>query len=93
MADIKITREHNLGLDKALAHARGLVDGLAEKYGLKTSWSNTGVTVKHGLTGITGTLEVTDKTVTVIVELSFLQSAFKGVIESTINSILAKELI
>jgi len=29
----------------------------------------------------------------VIVELNFLQSAFKGVIESTINSILAKELI
>jgi len=92
MADIKITREHNLGLDKALASARALVDGLAEQYGLTTYWSDTGVTVKHGLTGITGTLEVTDKTVTVIVELSFLQSAFKGVIESTINSVLAKEL-
>ena len=93
MANVKITREHNLGLDKALAHARGLVEGLAEKYGLKTSWSDKGVTVKHGMTGITGTLEVSEKTVTVIVELNFLQSAFKGVIESTINSILAKELI
>ena len=92
MANVKITREHNLGLDKALASARALVDGLAEQYGLTTYWSDTGVTVKHGLTGITGTLEVTDKTVTVIVELSFLQSAFKGVIESTINSVLAKEL-
>ena len=92
MANVKITREHNLGLDKALASARALVDGLAEQYGLTTYWSDTGVTVKHGLTGITGTLEVTDKVVTVFVELNFLQSAFKGVIESTINSVLAKEL-
>ena len=92
MANVKITREHNLGIAQAMIRARGLVDGLAEQYGLKTSWSNTGVTVKHGLTGITGTLEVTDKVVTVFVELNFLQSAFKGVIESTINSVLAKEL-
>ena len=93
MANVKITREHNLGIAQAMIRARGLVDGLAEQYGLKTYWSDKGVTVKHGMTGITGTLEVSEKSVTVFVELSFLQSAFKGVIESTINSILAKELI
>ena len=39
MANVKITREHNLGIAQAMIRARGLVDGLAEQYGLKTSWS------------------------------------------------------
>ena len=40
MANVKITREHNLGIAQAMIRARGLVDGLAEQYGLKTSWSD-----------------------------------------------------
>ena len=36
MANVKITREHNLGIAQAMIRARGLVDGLAEQYGLKT---------------------------------------------------------
>lgn len=78
MANVKITREHNLGIAQAMIRARGLVDGLAEQYGLKTSWSDKGVTVKHGMTGITGTLEVSEKTVTVIVELNFSAKRFQG---------------
>ena len=34
MANVKITREHNLGIAQAMIRARGLVDGLAEQYGL-----------------------------------------------------------
>lgn len=54
MANVKITREHNLGIAQAMIRARGLVDGLAEQYGLKIGgseyvWSMMSCRIRWGI--------------------------------------------
>jgi putative polyhydroxyalkanoate system protein len=90
MASIKITRNHNLGIDAARAIARTIVAQLNDQFGFKTIWAEDTVHVKY--TGVTGVLKISEDQVMINIDLNFLMSAFKGPIETAANSILDKAL-
>lgn len=90
--EIYIKRDHSLELDEALKRAKALVAELADEYSLSQEWEGTVGSIKHGLTGVTGGVEIFKDAVVVHVSLSFFYSAFKGMIEVKIHEALDREL-
>ncbi|EJM76541.1 polyhydroxyalkanoic acid system family protein [Pseudomonas sp. GM55] len=90
--EISITRPHKLGLDAAMEKARVLVSELATQYGCEYRWTGNEVSVRHGITGITGQALVSENDIKVYVDLNFFQQVLKGVIESEINKVLDEAL-
>jgi putative polyhydroxyalkanoate system protein len=82
MADIDITRVHNLGLKAARAAADRMAEHLGRKFDLKGDWQ--GNVLKFQRPGVSGTLCVSDQDVRLSVALGFLLKAMKGSIESAI---------
>ena len=82
MADIDITRKHDLGLEEARAAAERLEDELGRKFGLKGSWE--GDTLRFTRPGVTGSLAITQKDLRLTVALGFLLKAMKGSIEEAV---------
>lgn len=82
MADIEITRVHNLGLAAARAAAERMETELGRKFDLKGAW--TGNVLNFQRPGVTGSLKITDKELHIAVALGFLLKAMKGSIENAV---------
>lgn len=90
--EIYIKRAHSLAMDEALVRAKALVAELAEQYSLSLEWSGNVGSIKHGVTGVTGGIEILKDVVVVHVNLSFLFRALKSMIETKIHEALDREL-
>jgi putative polyhydroxyalkanoate system protein len=88
MADIELHRVHNLGLKAARTAADQMAEHLGRKFDLKGDWE--GNVLKFQRPGVTGSLSVTDKDLTLSVALGFLLKAMKGSIESAVAHELDK---
>ena len=82
MADIDITRVHNLGLGAARAAAERMEAQLGRKFDLKGGW--TGNVLSFERPGVSGSLKITDKDLYISVALGFLLKAMKGSIERAV---------
>jgi putative polyhydroxyalkanoate system protein len=83
MADIDLTRIHNLGLAAARAKAERMADHLGRKFDLKGDWE--GNVLRFARPGVTGSLAITDKDLHLAVSLGFLLKAMKGSIEQAVK--------
>jgi putative polyhydroxyalkanoate system protein len=90
MADIEISRAHELGLKGARAAADAMAETLGRKFDLKGTWQ--GNVLRFERPGVTGSLAVSDKTLDLVVSLGFLLKAMKGSIESAVRHELDKVL-
>jgi putative polyhydroxyalkanoate system protein len=82
MADIEITRVHNLGLAAARAAAERMEVHLGRKFDLKGGWS--GNVLNFQRPGVSGSLKISDKDLHLTVALGFLLKAMKGSIEKAV---------
>ncbi len=82
MADIDITRVHNLGLAAARAAAERMETQLGRKFDLKGAW--TGNVLNFERPGVSGSLRITDQDLHLSVALGFLLKAMKGSIEKAV---------
>ena len=83
MADIEIRRAHGMGLAAARTAADKMAEHLGKKFGLRGDWD--GDVLRFQGTGVTGTLAVDAKDVSLSVALGFLLKAMKGSIEQAVN--------
>jgi putative polyhydroxyalkanoate system protein len=91
MADIEITRVHNMGLAAARAAAAQVADHLGRKFGLKGHWQ--GNVLHFERPGVSGSLTVDDRDLSLSVALGFLLKAMKGSIESAVREEIDKVLV
>ena len=82
MADIDITRVHNLGLAAARAAAERMEKHLGSKFDLKGAW--TGNVLNFQRPGVSGSLAIRDKDLHLSVALGFFLKAMKGSIENAV---------
>ncbi len=88
MAKIEMSKSHTIGKDAAKAKAAEIADSMKSKIGIDWSWAGDRIEfhAKSGTAkGTSGHIDVTDSKVTVLVELPFLLSAFKGMVEGKIK--------
>jgi putative polyhydroxyalkanoate system protein len=83
VADIDLTRVHNLGTKAAREKAERMADELGRKFGLKGDWE--GNVLKFERPGVSGSLAITDKDLRLLVTLGFLFKAMKGSIENAVK--------
>jgi putative polyhydroxyalkanoate system protein len=79
LADIELTRVHNLGLEVARAQAERMAEELRRRFDLKGAWE--GNVLRFERPGVSGSLAITDKDLRLVVSLGFLLKAMKGSIE------------
>lgn len=89
MAAIDITRNHTLGKPAVKEKVNQVLERMGGSIGLQGAWQGD---VYRITKPATGTFTITDTTVHVQIELSFLQRALKGTIEDRINGELDKAL-
>ena len=82
MADISLTRAHQLGLKGAKAAADKMSVKLNEKFDLVCIWS--GDTLNFQRSGVNGKMIVTETHMQLEVTLGFLLKAMKGPIEKSV---------
>ncbi|MBL0140930.1 MAG: polyhydroxyalkanoic acid system family protein [Betaproteobacteria bacterium] len=82
MADIDITRNHDLGMKAARDAADRMVEDLGKKFGLSGGW--TGNTHHFDRPGVTGSLHLTDKHLHLTVTLGFLLKMMRAPLEAAI---------
>ena len=82
MADIDITRVHNLGLAAARTAADRMADQLCRTFDLKGEGS--GNVLIFARPGVSGSLKISDKDLHLSVALGFLLKAMKGSIEKAV---------
>ena len=87
MADIDIRRAHNLGLQGARAAADEMAGRLGRKFGLEGRWD--GNVLRFERPGVTGSLAITDKDLSLSVALGLLLKAMKGSIQQAVEEELA----
>jgi putative polyhydroxyalkanoate system protein len=96
MADLKISRDHALGLPQARKVAYQWAEHAEERLDMECTYEEgkTSDTVRFKRSGVDGTLEVTASSFELHAKLGFLLGAFKGKIESEIeknlDALLAK---
>ncbi len=83
MTDIRIEREHNLGLDLALDQIESLAVILVSKLDVECDWNGTRLDFTRA--GATGSVEVTETLLILEVRLGFLLRPFKDRIEQSIT--------
>ena len=83
MADIELRRVHNLGMQAAREAAERMADQLGRKFDLKGTWQ--GNVLRFERPGVTGSLTLTDKDLSLSVALGFLLKAMRGSIEQAVN--------
>ncbi len=89
MANVDITREHNLGAVEAKKRALPLLEDLKSAYGVAGDWEGDTFLINQPAKG---TLEVGDTNVRVQVDLPLFLRPVKGMIESQINQSLDESL-
>jgi putative polyhydroxyalkanoate system protein len=82
MADIDISREHNLGLKAARVAADKMAEHLGQRFGLEGDWD--GNTLAFQRPGVTGSLAIDDRSLRLIVNLGFLLKAMRPSIEKAV---------
>lgn len=88
MAKIERNIQHNLGLEGGKAAVDALAKKLQENFGKfinKVEWNADRTAAQVKGTGFDGNFKVTDKTVSLVMNLGLLTSAFKGKIEEEID--------
>jgi putative polyhydroxyalkanoate system protein len=96
MPDLKITRDHALGLPQARKVAYQWAEHAEERLDMECTYEEgkTSDTLRFKRSGVDGTLEVTASSFEMHAKLGFLLGAFKGKIESEIeknlDALLAK---
>ena len=88
MADIELTRVHNLGMKAAREAAERMAEHLGRKFDLKGSWQ--GNVLRFERPGVTGSLSLTGKDLRLSVTLGFLLKAMRGSIERAVVDELDK---
>ena len=91
MANISLSRNHNLSPDELRTRLNALNGKLKEKFGLDATWDpkNTNVANVKGK-GVKGKLEMSDSTLSVDLSLGPMLRAFKGKIEASLTEELDK---
>ncbi len=90
MATIDISRNHTFGKASVKEKVTQVLERIGGSIGLQGTWDGDVFKITKPATG---TFAITDTTVRVQIELSFLQRALKGTIEDKINSELNKALV
>jgi len=88
MADIEITRKHNLGMKAARAAADEMAAHLGRKFDLKGRWE--GDVLRFERPGVTGSLAITDSDLDLRVTLGLLLRMMRSPLESAIHEELDK---
>ena len=83
MDDIRIEREHGLGLAGARAAAEKLAADLGRRFGLAGEWR--GNDLEFERPGVSGKLTVTETHVRLEVALGLMLKAMKGSIENAVH--------
>ncbi|MGI8722632.1 MAG: polyhydroxyalkanoic acid system family protein [Geodermatophilaceae bacterium] len=89
MASVDITREHDLGVAEAKQRAQPMLDDLKSSFGVSGAWEGDHFVITQPAKG---SLDVTDTTVRVQVDLPLFLRPMKGVVESKINESLDEAL-
>ena len=90
MAAIDITKNHPLGRETAKTRASQVIDRIKGEFGIQGTWTGDVFAITKPTTG---KFTVTDTTVRVEVELSFMMRPLKGKIEDKINAELGRALV
>jgi putative polyhydroxyalkanoate system protein len=90
MADIALTRSHELGLKGAKVAADKMAEKLGEKFDLTGDWK--GNVLSFSRPGVNGTLKISETDMALEVTLGFLLKAMKGPIEKAVIENLDKVL-
>ena len=90
MATVEITREHNLGKEKARERAEKLAEKLAQKLGAECRWEGDELTFKRS--GADGVIRVGDALVEVTVKLGLMLTPMAGMVKGEIEKALDKYL-
>jgi putative polyhydroxyalkanoate system protein len=88
MATIDIRRTHTLAKDEAKKRAEELAKGMEAKLDLQWRWEGDHIRFEAPggpAKGTTGTVEVTDSSVRVQIDLPFLLRVLKGKVESKVK--------
>ncbi len=83
MPNIDIRRPHHLSVAEARAVVERVAAGMQTKFGMTGQWQ--GDTFRFSRSGAKGTITVGEDDVHVLVELGFLLSAMRGMIEQEIR--------
>ena len=83
MAELRIRREHGLGLPEARKAAQRVADELAEAFQMTSAWD--GDTLRFSRSGISGALSVTANHVEVVARLGMLVAMLKPQIEARVK--------
>ncbi|MDQ3734899.1 MAG: polyhydroxyalkanoic acid system family protein [Actinomycetota bacterium] len=89
MANVDISREHTLGVAEAKNRALPLLEDLKSSFGVSGEWVGDQFVITQPAKG---TLDVTDTTVRVQVDLPLFLRPMKGMVESKINESLDETL-
>ena len=96
MSEIKLTREHDLGIDKARELARGWVDDAARKLGLKCHMEQGAEQdrITFERMGVHGTMLVSGTGFDLSVKLGMMMAALRPMVEAEIarnlDAVIAK---
>lgn len=91
MATIDISRDHQLGLEKAKAAAEGIAEKLKEKVQVDYRWQGNDLVFDRS--GAKGSIVVSENNVRVQIDLGMMLRPMKGMIESKVNEYLDKSLV
>ncbi len=89
MANVDITREHDLGVAEAKKRADPLLEDLRSSFGVAGDWEGDSFVITQPAKG---SLDVTDTAVRVQVDLPLFLRPMKGMVESKINESLDETL-
>jgi len=89
MASVDITREHDLGVAEAKKRAEPMLEDLRSSFGVSGTWEGDQFVITEPAKG---SLDVTDTTVRVQVDLPLFLRPMKGLVESKINESLDQAL-
>ncbi|MDQ3474959.1 MAG: polyhydroxyalkanoic acid system family protein [Actinomycetota bacterium] len=89
MASVDITRQHDLGVAEAKQRAQPMLDDLKSSFGVSGAWEGDQFVITQPAKG---SLDVTDTTVRVQVDLPLFLRPMKGVVEAKINESLNEAL-
>lgn len=86
---MKISRDHNLGLDEARSRVTRVAGKLQKKFSLSSEWSEDNLVFKGS--GVTGQIAVADSKIDLDVSLGLTLMMLEGSIKSAINEALDEE--
>jgi putative polyhydroxyalkanoate system protein len=95
MATIDIRRTHTLAKDEAKKRAEELAKAMETKLDLQWRWEGDHIRFeapRGPAKGTSGTVEVTDSSVRVQIDLPFMLRVLKGKVESKVNEKLSQVL-